>query len=149
MLRQSYWNSNAPLLWNQTIPQKMHHVFWVQRRNSVAQWNDTASFSCIPSNFSWTFCLWTWKQRPLRPLRPPKTSKLENKDPPYFSGLRNYDQSVASTTVSWALVTRILRLLLGPFSVLNWHLRNWFRFKSKNFVFYSKQGTYPLSLRSF
>ncbi len=57
MLRQS--NSNAPFLWNQTIPQKMHHVFWVQRRNTVAQWNDTASFSCNPSNFSWTFCLWT------------------------------------------------------------------------------------------
>ena len=38
----------------------MHHVFWVQWRNTVAQLNDTASFSCIPSNFSWTFCLWTW-----------------------------------------------------------------------------------------
>ena len=47
----------------------------------------------------------SWKQRP---LRPPKTTKLENKDPPYFSGLRNYDQSVTNTTVSWALVTRIL-----------------------------------------
>ena len=51
----------------------------------------------------------SWKQRPLRPLSPPKTPKLENKDPPSFSGLRNYDQSVANTTViSWALVTRIL-----------------------------------------
>ena len=54
-------------------------------------------------------CGMSWKQRP---LRPPKTPKLENKDPSYFSGLRNYDQSVANTTVSWALVTRILRLLL-------------------------------------
>ena len=35
------------------------------------------------------------------------------------------------------------------FSVLNSHSRNWFRFKSKNFVFCFKQGTYPLSLRSF
>ena len=58
-----------------------------------------------------TICWVSWKQRPqrpLRPLRPPKTPKLENKDPPYFSGLRNYRQSVAKTTVSWALVTRIL-----------------------------------------
>ena len=29
------------------------------RRNTVAHRNDTASFSCIPSNFSCTFCLWT------------------------------------------------------------------------------------------
>ena len=34
--------------------------FGYSQRNTVAQWNDTASFSCIPSNFSWTFCLWTW-----------------------------------------------------------------------------------------
>ena len=69
-------------------------------------------------------CGMSWKQRP---LRPPKTPKLENKDPSYFSGLRNYDQSVSNTTVSWALVTRILRLLLESWTdirgiavVLNW-----------------------------
>jgi len=30
----------------------------------------------------------------------PKTLKLENKDPPYFGGLRNYDQLVANATES-------------------------------------------------
>ena len=30
----------------------------------------------------------------------PKTPKLENKDPQYFSGLRNYDQPVAKATES-------------------------------------------------
>ena len=30
----------------------------------------------------------------------PKTPKLENKDPPYFLGLRNYDQPVANATES-------------------------------------------------
>ena len=30
----------------------------------------------------------------------PKTPKLENKDPPYFSELRNYDQLVANATES-------------------------------------------------
>ena len=64
----------------------------------------------------------SWKQRP---LRPPKTPKLENKDPPYFSGLRNYDQSVANMTVSWALVTRILGSwtdIRGIGFVLNWKI---------------------------
>ena len=71
----------------------------------------------------------------------PKTSKTP-KDPPYFFGApklrpvrRQYD----------------CKLSIGDknFSVLDWHLTNWFRFKSKNFVFCFKQGTYPLSLRSF
>ena len=67
----------------------------------------------------------SWKQRPLRPLRPlrpPKTPKLENKDPPYFSGLRNYDGHQYDCKLS-----------IGDknFSVLDWHSRNWFRFKSK------------------
>ena len=69
----------------------------------------------------------SWKQRP---LRPPKTPKLENKDPPYFSELRNYDQPVANATESWALATIILRLLLaswtdiirGIFFILNWKI---------------------------
>ena len=60
----------------------------------------------------------------------PKTPKLENKDPSYFSELRNYDQPVANATESWALATRILRLLLaswtdiiwGIFFVLNWKI---------------------------
>ena len=88
-------------------------------------------------------CGMSWKQRP---LRPPKTPKLENKDPSYFGGLQNYNEPVVNVTESWTLATRISRLLL---SVLDWHSRNWFRFKSKNFVFCFKQGTYPLSLRSF
>ena len=41
-----------------------------------------------------------WYIRPERPLRPPKTPKLENKDPPYFSELQNYDQPVANATES-------------------------------------------------
>ena len=69
----------------------------------------------------------SWKQRP---LRPPKTPKLENKDPPYFSELRNYDQPVVNATESWALATRISRLLLASwtdiirriFFVLNWKI---------------------------
>ena len=76
----------------------------------------------------------------------PKTQKLENKDPQYFSGLRNYDQPVANATESWALTTRILRLLLAPWTD---NSRTRFCFKSKNFVFCFKQGTYPLSLWSF
>ena len=62
----------------------------------------------------------SWKQRPLRPQRPlrhPKTPKLENKDPP--PQLQNYDQPVANLTESWALATRILRLLLTSWTG-NW-----------------------------
>jgi len=33
-------------------------------------------------------------------LKTPKTLKLENKDSPYFGGLRNYDQPVANATES-------------------------------------------------
>ena len=61
----------------------------------------------------------SWKQRPLRPhrpLRPPKTPKLENKDPPYFGGLQNYNEPVFNVTESWALATRILRLLLASWT---------------------------------
>ena len=62
--------------------------------------------------------------------KPPLDPKLENKDPPYFSELWNYDQPVANATESWALATRILRLLLaswtdiirGIFFVLNWKI---------------------------
>ena len=32
----------------------------VQRRNTVAQWNDTASFSCILQTSAGLFCLWTY-----------------------------------------------------------------------------------------
>ena len=62
----------------------------------------------------------TKTQRPLTPLRPPKTPKLENKDPPYFSELRNYDQTVANATESWALATRTLRLLLASWADIIW-----------------------------
>lgn len=55
----------------------------------------------------------SWKQGP---LRPPEIPKLKNKDPPYFCGLRNYDQLVANVTESWALVTWILMLLLASWS---------------------------------
>ena len=37
----------------------------------------------------------------------------------------------------------------ATFSILDWHSRDWFRFKSKNVVFCFKKGTYPLSLQSF
>ena len=39
--------------------------------------------------------------------------------PPYFLGLQNYDQPVANSTESWALATRILRLLLTSWTG-NW-----------------------------
>ena len=35
-----------------------------------------------------------------KPPKTPKTPKLENKDPPYFLGLRNYNQLVANATES-------------------------------------------------
>ena len=76
----------------------------------------------------------------------PKTLKLENKDPPYYGGLRNYDQAVANAIESWALATRILRLLLASLTGIG---GNWFRFHSKKIVFCFKQETYLLSLRRF
>ena len=50
-----------------------------------------------------------WKQRPLRP------QNLKTKTP-YFWGLQNYDEPVVNATESWALVTRILRLLLASWT---------------------------------
>ena len=65
---------------------------------------------------------------PKDPLRP-KTWKQRPPPPPYFGGLRNYDQPVASVTEK--------QNFEATFSVLDWHSRNKFRFKSKNFVFVS------------
>ena len=61
----------------------------------------------------------SWKQRPLRPQRSLRPQNLKTKTSPYFWGLQNYDQPVANLTESWALATRILRLLLTSWTG-NW-----------------------------
>ena len=86
--------------------------------------------------------LLVWGVLKTKTPKTPKDPKTWKQRPPIFFGAlklrpvsRQYD----------------CKLSIGDknFSVSDWHSRNWFRFKSKNFVFWFKQGTYPLSLQSF
>ena len=111
----------------------LHSMLFIPFNLSLKTLSLPSSVSLLRSPARWTRwaslavgCLdWvSWKQRPLRP------QNLKTKTPPYFSELRNYDQPVANATESWALATRILRLLLaswtdiirGIFFVLNWKI---------------------------
>ena len=103
----SLWRKNFLTLFGDHI---IHLA--ILKNISVASWR-------LPKKIYFGPCMsilkiWvSWKQRP-----------------PYFSELRNYHQPVANATESWALVTRILRLLLvyltdiirGIFFVLNWKI---------------------------
>ena len=67
-------------------------------------------------HFRMSIAKWvSWKQRPLRPQRLPKTPKLENKDPSYFSPMR-------------LKVERWRQEFWGYFSVLDWQFEEFFSF---------------------
>ena len=96
----------GPLTRSPTLKIKLTYFIY------ALKWLQTSSLLQHLRHSHWTFIakFWvSWKQRPLRP------QNLKTKTPPYFGGLQNYEP-VINVTESWALATRILRLLLASWT---------------------------------
>jgi len=131
-----HWIATNLAIWLANFPLSMR----VQRSENTAHVNVSCNVffsSRSEKTFSLMMILWgvlkTKTPKTPKTRKTSKTPKFENKDPPYFLGLRNYDQPVANATESWALATRISRLLLASLTGIR---GNWFVLNRKKCVLF-------------